>query len=304
MLFSLKDKMRRARFAKGVGAVLHSPPLGLDGVLGLHVLSQLQHKDVLMYLAAIKSFARQVPVEQVHVLDDGSLSPEDRAILAHHVPGIQIRSILEFRDGALPAGGTWERLSAIARLSEDVYVVQLDADTLTTAPVPEVVEAIAGGRSWTIGTWDGQTIESALERSRQARTILQGGVTHVQVQAESAFKNLAEAPGLNYVRGCSGFAGFAPGAGKLDLMRNLSSQLEGLLGPVWREWGSEQVMSNLVVANQPRAMVLPHPAYCDCNRIRPGETRFIHFIGACRFTSDQYADMIRGLGLCDTRRRS
>lgn len=298
MLFSLKDKMRRARFAKRVAGLLDSAPLRLDDALGLHVLSQLQHKDVLLYLAAIKSFGRQVPVSQIHVLDDGSLTAEDLAILHQHVPGVRVCPISEVRDPALPHGGTWERLTAIARLSEHAYVVQLDADTLAVDGLPEVLEAVRQGHSFTIGTWDGQTLEPALERSRQAKTILQGGGTHVQVQAEAAFGDLTDAEDLRYVRGCSGFAGFAPGSGKLDLMRNLSSQLERRLGSVWLEWGSEQVMSNLVIANQAGALVLPHPAYCDCNRMTAGTTRFIHFIGACRFTSDRYADTVRHLGLC------
>lgn len=304
MLFSLKDKMRRARFARRVDGLADSPPIRLDGALGLHVLSQLQHKDVLLYLAAIKSFCQQVPVECVHVVDDGSLSPEDQALLARHIPGVEILSIAACRDPALPQGGTWERLTAIARLSRHAYVIQLDSDTLALAPLPEVVEAVRQGRSFTIGTWDGQTLEPAIERAREAKVVLGRGITHVQVQAEAAFDRLDRAEKLRYVRGCSGFAGFAPGPDKLELMRRLSSQLQEILGVVWQEWGSEQVMSNLVVANQPEAFVLPHPSYCDCRCIRPGETRFIHFIGACRFTSDQYSDMVRDLGLCQERRGS
>jgi hypothetical protein len=195
-------------------------------------------------------------------------------------------------------------LTAIASLSAEAYVIQLDADTLTLASLPEVVDAVRDRRSFTIGTWDGQTLEAAEERSREAKAVLERGTTHVQVQAEAAFERLAEVTTLRYARGCSGFAGFAPGPGKLDLMAGLSAQLERFLGPVWRQWGSEQVMSNLVVANQPEALVLPHPTYCDCSRIRAGKTRFVHFIGSCRFVSNRYANMIRGVGLCDAWRQS
>ncbi len=55
------------------------------------------------------------------------------------------------------------------------------------------------------------------------------------------------------------------------------------------EWGSEQVMSNIVVANVPSAVVLPHPKYADCHKMEPGVTQFIHFIGSCRFDGGNYA---------------
>ena len=93
-------------------------------------------------------------------------------------------------------------------------------------------------------------------------------------------------------RGCSGFAGFPSGPGKIELMRDLSAQMQQLVGDKWRDWGSEQVMSNLLVANQPGARVLPHPDYTDCEKMQPGRTRFVHFIGTCRFRGMQYADMI------------
>ena len=60
------------------------------------------------------------------------------------------------------------------------------------------------------------------------------------------------------------------------------------LGEVWNQWGSEQVMSNIVVANAAQAAVLPHPKYCDCSRIKTDVTAFIHFIGSCRFKHGIY----------------
>ena len=63
--------------------------------------------------------------------------------------------------------------------------------------------------------------------------------------------------------------------------------MASLLGVRWAEWGSEQVMSNIAVANSPRVTVLPHPRYCDCQHITI-DTAFIHFIGDCRFQGDTY----------------
>jgi hypothetical protein len=54
-------------------------------------------------------------------------------------------------------------------------------------------------------------------------------------------------------------------------------------------------MSNLLVANFPNTEVLPHPDYSDCEKMQPGRTRFVHFIGTCRFRGGHYADLINRL---------
>lgn len=82
---------------------------------------------------------------------------------------------------------------------------------------------------------------------------------------------------------------------KLELRRTVSAQMQRFIGDKWYEWGSEQVMSNLIVSNQPDAQILPHPDYADCHRMRPNATRFVHFMGTCRFRGGRYADMINEL---------
>ena len=67
--------------------------------------------------------------------------------------------------------------------------------------------------------------------------------------------------------------------------------MHAAIGDKWSEWGSEQVMSNIIVANAPHARVLPHPKYADCQKMKPGQTRFIHFIGSCRFRNGTYAQL-------------
>jgi hypothetical protein len=157
-----------------------------------------------LYLAAIKSFARYVPPDAVHVVDDGSLTPEDHALLSRHVPGIRFHALADCREPDLPSGGCWERLIAIARLSQTRYVIQLDADTLTRGPINEVAMAAKANHAFTIGTWDGQTIETARERAEQTRA-RNATLTHVQMQAEAHFDRLDETDRLKYVRGCAGF---------------------------------------------------------------------------------------------------
>jgi len=296
MFFKLKDRLRRARFAWRVQDILNTPPVVMGDRAAPMVLSQLQHKDVLMYLAALKSFAMRLPPRAVHVVDDGSLTTRDRGLLTRHVPGMEFHALADCREPGLPNGGTWERLIAIARLSQSHYVIQLDADTLAVGPVDEVADAVRDGRAFTIGTWDGQEIEAASETAERARVLsTKQPSPHVQVVAEANLDRLRSPEALKYVRGCSGFSGFPSGPGKIEMMRSLSSQMQRLIGDRWRDWGSEQVMSNLLVANQSVAQVLPHPDYTDCEKMQPGKTRFVHFIGTCRFRGMRYADMINRL---------
>src|SRR5256885_13077717 len=114
MLYELKDRMRRARFAAECGGVLRTTPVALDPAAELVLLSQVQHKDVLMFLLAVKSIARQIKPRAVYVLDDSSLSGDDHARLREHIPGLTLFDLAEDRSTSCPSGGTWERLLAIS----------------------------------------------------------------------------------------------------------------------------------------------------------------------------------------------
>ena len=289
MLYKLKDLVRRARFSGECSGILRTGPVSLKAASRMVLLSQLQHKDVLLFMLAVKSFARQVKPRAVYVLDDGSLTSNDRAALGEHVPGLTFLDRAEFRSSACPRGGTWERLLAISALVRDHYVIQLDSDTLTVGAIDEVRACIERQTAFALGTWDRQKVETMRERCDTARKLLPQGHDHVQVVAEAHFDRLREFESLRYVRGCSGFAGFARGSFERSFVEAISEQMGSALGGRWEEWGSEQVMSNIVIANVPNAVVLPHPKYADCHKMKQGVTEFIHFIGACRFDGGNYA---------------
>jgi hypothetical protein len=292
MLYKLKDKLNRYLFSKACRQIYKSPPIFQSSEQPIAVLTQLQHKDVLMFLIAVKSFAKQVPLQKVIIINDGSLTTDDFKILKTHIPISDIYEASEFSEKNCPKGGCWERLLAIAYFSETYYVIQLDSDTLTISELNEVYQCIDTNTGFVIGTWDNQIIESMQICSERVQNnvgkSLQG---HVQMVAEAYFSDLDKCSELNYVRGCAGFAGFPKNGFKKEFIIDFSTQIETLIGSKWREWGSEQVMSNVVVANLEKAQVLPHPKYCDCNNIKHPETSFIHFIGDCRFKSDLYSKL-------------
>ena len=47
---------------------------------------------------------------------------------------------------------------------------------------------------------------------------------HVQVVAEKSFPTFTDAAHRYYIRGCSGFAGFAPGSSSIDGLKQFSSE--------------------------------------------------------------------------------
>lgn len=289
MFYKLNDRFRRARFATQCESVLRAPAVAYDPSSNLALLSMLQHKDLLMFLLAVKSFARYVRPAAVFVLNDGSLTDEDRAVLARHIAGVTVLELSSYRSAACPAGGCWERLLAVASLVEDYYVIQLDSDTLTLRPIDEVRVCVAQQRAFALGTWDNQEFETMRERVEHAKKLSPTPASHVQLYAEAHFDRLPDIDSLRYVRGCAGFAGFARKSFTRAFVERVSAQMLDAIGGKWKEWGSEQVMSNIVIANIARNFVLPHPKYADCVKMKRDETAFIHFIGSCRFNDGTYA---------------
>lgn len=290
MIFRLKRSFRRWRLERAIAGVLRAPPLETRAG-GATLVTQLRRSDVVAYLLAAKGFARQVPVGAVRILDDGSLRPEDHALLRAQVPGADIRPIAGIDTGACPRGGTWERLVHITDFAADRYVVQLDADILVAGPIPEVVEAIAANRSFTLGTGPEFRVVTTAEAAAAVAAEPPGPT---QVAAEQALADIPAAIGGRYVRGSSGFAGFARGAVSRDGLEAFSRAMQARLGPRWSEWGTEQVASNFLVASAPGGMVLPWPKYC-CFYGGPADPASVlfHFIGEWRFDDGVYARLGR-----------
>jgi hypothetical protein len=245
-----------------------------------------------MYLIAIKTFAHFVPLRRVIVIAD-SLSEQEKRTVRGHVDAVELLDIETVDTEGMPRGGTWERLITIVKQSSTAYTIQLDADTITHARPAEVVDCVAGNRSFTLGTGMGRRVISVKEASK-AVSHLSTPTAHVQIVAETALDKIS-GPGGNYVRGNSAFAGFAKGAHDMHSLRNFSQRMSEILGKEkWNEWGSEQVASNYMIANSQNPYILPFERY----RYYKSGTRidsyaFIHFMGTYRFAGGAYRRLAR-----------
>jgi hypothetical protein len=282
---TITERLNRWLFQRAIQPMLATPPVR-RGDRPFAALSMVHHRDVLPYLLAIKTFSFFAQPERIVLVADPSLDSSDRALLAAHVPCIEIVEAATFRRPALPIGGTWERLSAISMLCAESSIVQLDADTVTFNCPTEVVEAATEGRSFVIRSEAGVEMMSLRDAATFGKTLLASS-RHIQAVAEARLDELRGLPDLRYVRGCSGFTGFGRGAltpGRLD---EVSTRMHALHGARWAEWGTEQVTSNLLAASAPHAFMLPHPRYCNADSMR-ASTVLAHYIGYARHVNRDY----------------
>lgn len=289
MFYRAKRALRRAWFNANCRAVLKTAPLrSADAAVTL--VSMVCHGEVLMYLLAVKSFGQHLGrAAAVVVLNDGSLTEKDQATIQSHVPDVKIVHIADVLNDTCPKGSCWERLLLISDLVQGSYVVQLDSDTLTSKPIPEVIACIDANRSFTLlGDRSYPGIEPMLSACERSKSNLD---PQVQALCERTFDQLPEASSLKYLRGNAGFTGYAEGSLGRDRIQWFSDLMRRLASNKWDTWGSEQLTSNLLIANSEEATPLEFPKYLSYwahPDVPYEQASFIHFIGPFRFANGFY----------------
>lgn len=285
-----RTKIDANRHAEAIADVLDTPPI-VPRADGLVLFSMIGTAVVLPYLVAVKSLWAQLGRGRVALLDDGTLTAQDRAILAHHCGDPEIIRIDQVERGPFPKGGCWERFLTILDRRRSEYWLQLDSDTVTLGPVEEVARAISANRSFTLlGGPD--ALEQPMPLVDFARTFHpegpQGG--HVQQQLESRFGTLGAGRDWRYWRGCAGFAGFAAGGPARPLATAfLTAMVATLDAERAAAWGTEQVASNFHLANEAGAVALPYARYLNYWGEAPGDSAaFVHFVGTHRHSNGAY----------------
>lgn len=263
----------------------------------IKIVSQVHHNAINMYLVAIKSFLSFFGTGSVYILDDGSLTNHDKNLLCNHIPNINIRNINSIDTGNCPSGGCWERLIYITELVTDAYVIQLDSDTISLGPLLEISNAISENKSFIIGNpkWPLPINSEYLNR-----IVSQWNSTHVQPTAEKNFKFLDFFQnGRKYIRGCAAFTGFSKNSVSKSLLEEFSIQIENKIGASkWSEWGSEQVASNVMLANSDDTVILPWPRFQNYGFPQAyshaiESAALIHFIGSNRYFKREYEKRVK-----------
>lgn len=276
-------------------AVLDAPPIRStrDGVV---LFSMVGTRVVLPYLVAVKSLWGALRRGRVAILDDGTLTAADRALLDVHCDSPEIIEIARVETGGFPRGGCWERLLTILDRSRDEYWIQLDSDTVTLGAVPEVVGAIDSRRSFILIAGEDSEV-GAPPAAELARLLYPAGPQdgHVQVRFESRLGAVDPAGGWRYARGCAAFAGFAPGVTGRTRAAAFVDMFSQLVGPqALGQWGTEQIASNFHLANDDNPVILPARRYANYwGRDWTADAAFLHFVGTHRYTRNAYATATR-----------
>lgn len=284
MLKKLVEKYHKAEFNFLVRDVLRTPPLEASGDNPV-IISMLRHSDILMYLLAVKSFYRRLGRGRIVIINDGTLDQQDMALLREHIRPVEFVSAASLHSNLCPSYISWKKLFCIVNFIKEGFAIQLDSDTLTVGnDLADVQQCIDTETSFILGTWANQDIVSFATAAAEAR---KSDSQHVQMAAERNFENIEGFETMKYIRGCSGFDGFARGLFDMNDLENFSQKMFGLIGDKWGEWGSEQTMSNILVANSPRARILPYPEYYNYWG-KEEKASFIHFVGTYRYHQRVY----------------
>ena len=282
-------RQHSARHAAAIAGILDTPPIvpRQDGVV---LFSMIGTAVVLPYLVAVKSLWHQLGRGRVALLDDGTLTGADRAVLAQHCGDPEILSIAAVDTDGFLSGGCWERFLTILDRRLGEYWIQLDSDTVTLGPVPEVAQSLALNRSFTLlgGESSG---EEPLPLGDFARKFYPGGPAegHIQTRIESRLGRVPR-PDWLYLRGCAGFAGFAAGGAGRPFAAAFLAQMTQLVGEeAIATWGTEQIASNFHIANEPRSVALPYARYMNYwAQDWSEDTAFVHFVGTHRYDHGAY----------------
>ncbi|MBK8010554.1 MAG: hypothetical protein IPK13_04345 [Deltaproteobacteria bacterium] len=297
MFSRLRARLNKQWFDHRCGEITLTPPVVCEPESPVVFLTQIYHRDVVMFLFAAKSLAQHLRPRSFVVVDDG-LTGEDLALLTYHLSNVRFVQPSEVGLGPCPSEGTWERLLAIMDIVGDSYVIHLDADTLTIRQPTEVLDAVSKNQSFTLGTSRGQSITPLKESASLAERFRRRA--DAQIRAERAFARYPGRERLKYVRGSSSFTGFARGQFTRTEAETFSKNMAELIGEsAWRGLGraSEQIACNFLIANAPDARVLPLERYPTFEG-RTGivnDAAFVHFVGTHRFKRGLYVRLGRRL---------
>lgn len=283
MFYNLRRNLRYFHFHRQIGRLLDTPPIAIRDA-PLTVVSLVAGYDVKLYLLGIKSLYRRLQRGKILVIADG-ISPASRELIRRHIPLVEFEDIENIHTGPIQKGGTWERLVYCIERSAQDYVIQMDSDVLCVGPIPEVLESVAGNRAFALA--DGipkkplaHWVEDAIARNSD----------NIVIEFEKRGPEFPNSENVLYLRGSSGFAGFAQGAITRDFLEDFHAKGMALLGPRWREWGTEQIASNFAIANSPDSVPLPKPKYLTWERQAiPADISLLHFLGYCRFDQGIYS---------------
>jgi len=291
VFYRLRKNLATARFSWQTRRILQTPPIAYREA-PLTIVSMVREPEVQAYILTIKSLYRRLGRGKIAAIIDNDLPQPKRDLIRRHLGPVEFHILEELPTGRCQRGGTWERVFFCVSRACNEYVIQIDCDVLCFGDIEEVKRCVDENRAFTVG--EGMPIQplSAWVEKGVARKS-----NSIAATFEIRAREFPNADKCLYVRGSSGFAGFAKGGVTVDFLETFHDDGVKLHGERWKEWGTEQLGSNFVVANSLNSVVLPYPKYATfepeyATFQKQGITEdmsLLHFIGAYRFDQGVYA---------------
>lgn len=284
LFYRLRRSLNYFKFCHQTKRLLDTPPIQQRDA-PFTIVSMVAKHDAHLYILAVKSLYRRLGRGRIVMVSDG-VEPDSIALIRKHLGPVEVVPIETIDTGNCPRGGTWERLVYLIRRTEKEYMIQLDSDILCVGPIPEVLHCLENNISFTLA--DGipkkplpEWVEDGIARNSD-------NVVHA---FEKQARQFPEGERFLYLRGSSGFAGFAKGASNEGVLEDFHRRGLELMGPRWKEWGTEQLASNFVIANSPNSVPLPKPKYLsyEKHQLNFEDLSLLHFLGYCRFHNGEFA---------------
>jgi hypothetical protein len=285
LFYRLRKYLANSRFDRQTRRILDTPPIQYKDA-PVTIVSMVELRDVQMYILAIKALYGRLGRGRIVAIIDADFPEQKRQLIRAHLGPVEFQILEELDTGRCQRGGTWERVLYCVDRSATDYVIQIDCDTLCFGPIEEVLECVERNQAFTLS--EGIPIEPLpnwVEKGIARKS------DHIVNTFEIRAREFPDADKWRYVRGSSGFAGFAKGGVTRQLLETFHEGGVKVHGERWKEWGTEQVASNFAVANSPDSIPLPYPKYAT---FEPEYATFqkngitedmslLHFIGAFRF---------------------
>lgn len=288
MVYRLRKYWNYAKFDRQTRDLLKTPPIEYRDA-PLAIVSMVSNLDPQMYIIAVKALYRRLGRGKIVAIVDADMPESSRELIRRHLVQVEFVHLEDIDPGKCQRGGTWERVHYCVSRSSREYVIQIDADTLCLGDLDEVNACVDQNRSF--------TLSEGLPKKPLAEwpaIWAQNPNNHIVNTFEQRALEYPGAGEMLYVRGSSGFAGFAKGAYDTRRLEQFHVDMAAIHGSRWKEWGTEQIASNYVVANSPDSLPLPHPKYSTyLGGPLPDPCSALHFIGTFRFKDGIFA------GLCN-----
>jgi hypothetical protein len=295
MFYRLKQAFHRAHFAWRTRAILSSEPISCDPGASCALHTMVSKADLPLYLVAIKSFLRFYPGVGILAHSDGSLRPQDEALLTRHIPGCQVIAAEQADERARQVFGpdsflfrlrgwdaSYRRIIDTDLWSNTPKRIIFDSDILVLDRPQEVIDWIDRGTTpFLMGQPARQVMPPGTSKHIQALFRDQVNAISARLGVPSLFLD-------GTTGGFYGCVGDELSTGRVE--RLVQTCLD--LGIPMQQWGGEQAIV-IYLLSTAGANRLDTSLYFnfDFDLVdRVGRAKLVHFLGYCRYHKNIYVE--------------